>query len=122
MKNNLDNFIVVGDRVLIKPKAHEKRTKSGLFLPPGIKEKESIQSGYIVKMGPGYPIPTPKEEQESWKENVKEVEYFPLQCKEGDLAIYLQRDSYEIEFEQEKYIIVPQHSILLLIRDDELAE
>ena len=122
MKNHLDNFIIVGDRVLIKPKTHEKRTKSGLYLPPGIKEKESIQSGYIVKMGPGYPIPTPRDEQESWKENVKEVEYFPLQGKEGDLAIYLQRDSYEIEYEQEKYIIVPQHAILLLIRDDELIE
>ena len=122
MDNNLENFIIVGDRVLIKPKTNDKMTKSGLYLPPGVKEKESVQSGYIVKVGPGYPIPIPREEQESWKGNIKEVEYFPLQCREGDLAIYLQKDSYEIEYRQKKYIIVPQHAILLLIRDEDLIE
>ena len=36
----LGKFIIVGDRVLIKPKTPQGKTKSGLYLPPGIQEKE----------------------------------------------------------------------------------
>ncbi len=45
-----------------------------------------------------------------------------MQAKEGDLAIYLKNGSYEIEFENEKYLIVPHSAILLLIRDDHKLE
>ena len=38
----LARLIIVGDRVLIKPKAETERTKTGLFLPPGVEEKEEI--------------------------------------------------------------------------------
>jgi len=55
--NKLRKLIVVGDRLLIKPKKNAGKTDSGLFLPPGVKEKDNIQTGYIVKAGPGYPIP-----------------------------------------------------------------
>ncbi|MBC8344375.1 MAG: co-chaperone GroES [Bacteroidetes bacterium] len=122
MNNPLDKISVVGDRVLIKPKKQSNVTKAGLYLPPGVKEKEQIQSGYIVKVGPGYPIPIPSEVEESWKPKKKEAEYIPLQCKEGDLAIFIQAGTHEIEYENEKYIIVSQHAILMLIRDDELID
>jgi chaperonin GroES len=122
MQNPLEKIIVVGDRVLVKPKKHAKTTKTGLYLPPGVKEKEQIQSGYVVKVGPGYPIPVSGESDESWKPQNKEAEYIPLQCKEGDLAIYLQSGTHEIEYENEKYVIVSQHAILMLIRDDELLD
>lgn len=119
MDSNLDKFIVVGDKVLIKPKKHSKTTKAGLYLPPGVKEKESVQSGYVVKVGPGYPIPVPSDPEDSWKPTSREPEYIPLQPKEGDLAIYVQGSAWEIEYENEKYFIVPQHAILLLIREDD---
>ena len=117
---NLDKFIIVGDRVLIKPKSINDKTQSGLFLPPGVQEKERIQSGYILRVGPGYPIPFTQDEDEPWKEKSEKVKYIPLQAKEGDLAIYLQSNSYEISYNKEKYFIVPQSSILMLVRDDEL--
>ncbi|MDX1586644.1 MAG: co-chaperone GroES family protein [Balneolaceae bacterium] len=116
--NTVDKFIVVGDRVLLKPRDMETRTKSGLVLPVTVKEKEEIQSGYVIKTGPGYPIPS-NELDESWKENVDETRYIGMQAKEGDLAIFLKSSSHEIEFENEKYVIVPHGSILLLIRDEE---
>ncbi len=121
--NKLKNLIVVGDRVLIKPKTPEEKTKSGLFLPPGVQEKEKIQSGYVIKVGPGYPIPQPSDDyDEPWKDRDDEVKYLPLQVKEGDLAIFLQKSAFEIQYGGEKYYIVPQHSILLLERDNELFE
>ena len=118
MGSKLEHIIVIGDRVLIKPRKHAKTTKSGLYLPPSVKEKEVVQSGYIVKTGPGYPIPIPRDPDEEWKPNRKEAEYIPLQCKEGDIAIYLQNNAYEIDYDGEKYFIVPQHAILLVIRDE----
>ena len=116
---NLQKFIVVGDRVLIKPEEDSSKTASGLFLPPGVSEKEKIQSGYIIKAGPGYPMASPVDE-EPWKESKELVKYIPLQAKEGDLAIFLRKEAFEIEFDKEKYLIVPQSAILLLIRDDVL--
>ncbi len=119
-EKDLKKFIVIGDRVLIRPKSHQERTKSGLFLPPGVQEKEKIHSGYILKVGPGYPIPAITEVDEPWKDQRENVKYVPLQANEGDLAVYLQSNSYEIEFNREKLIIVPHSAILLLIRDEDL--
>lgn len=114
---NLDKFIVVGDRVLIRPEEDSSKTASGLYLPPGVTEKEKIQSGYIIKVGPGYPMASNADE-EPWKESKEKVKYIPLQAKEGDLAIFLRREVFEIEFENEKLLIVPQSAVLLLIRND----
>ncbi|MEN3027543.1 MAG: co-chaperone GroES family protein [Chlorobiota bacterium] len=116
----LERVVVVGDRVLIRPRVGEVRTKSGLYLPPGVRENERVQTGYVVKVGPGYLVPAPPEWEEPWKP--REVHYLPLQAREGDLAIYLQRDALELELEGERYVVVPHTSILLLIRDEELLE
>jgi len=42
--------------------------------------------------------------------------------REGDLAIFLQKGSIEVMYEDEKYYIVPQHLILMIVRDDELFQ
>ncbi|GAB5407678.1 MAG: co-chaperone GroES family protein [Balneolaceae bacterium] len=117
--NSIDKFVVVGDRVLVKPRDMDTHTRSGLVLPASVKEKEEIHSGYILKTGPGYPIPN-SDIEESWK-GAEDTKYIGMQAKEGDLAIFLKSRSFEIEFENEKYLIIPHGAILLLIRDD-LAE
>lgn len=119
--NRLRSLIVVGDRVLIKPKSPNDRTNSGLYLPPTVTEKEMVQTGYVIKVGPGYPIPAAVED-EPWKETEEKVKYMPLQAKEGDLAIYLQRNAIELEYDGEKYVIVPQASILMLDRTENLFD
>lgn len=117
----LKNIRVVGDRVLIKPRKFSEKTQSGLYLPPGVQEKERVHSGYIMKVGPGYPIPLPMEEPEPWQEAEEVVKYIPLQVKEGDLAIFLQREAFEVMYEGEKYFIVPQSSILMVEREEDLT-
>lgn len=114
-------LIVVGDRVLIKPKKQSEKTSSGLFLPPGVQEKEKIQSGYIIKTGPGYPIPLPSDDEELWKGKEEQIKYVPLQAQEGDLAIFLQKGAVEVIYEDEKYFIVPQASILMLEREEDIG-
>ena len=122
LTDNIDKFIVIGDKVLIKPKKNQNQTKTGLYLPPGVEEKEAIHSGYIIKTGPGYPIPSITTDEEPWTENNNVVKYIPLQAQKGDLAIYLQKSGFEIEFDNEKYLIIPHSSLLMVIRDDGLFE
>jgi co-chaperonin GroES (HSP10) len=118
--NKLKKLIVVGDRVLIKPAKKTEKTSTGLYLPPGVQEKERIQTGYVIKVGPGYPLPLPADEDDGWKARDEQVKYLPLQAQEGDLAIFLQKGAIEVIYEEEKYAIVPQASILMLEREEDL--
>jgi chaperonin GroES len=117
--NKLKKLIVIGDRVLIQLTKPDERTASGLYLPPGVQEKEKVQQGYIIKAGPGYAIPVPIEE-ESWKPEEEKIKYVPLQAREGDLAIFLLSGATEVVYEGEKYYIVPQSAILMLEREESL--
>lgn len=117
--NKLQKLIIIGDRLLIRPTKPNERTDSGLFLPPGVQEKEKVQQGYVIKTGPGYVLPMPAED-ESWKGVEEQVKYIPLQAKEGDLAIFLLSGATEVMYQGEKYFIVPQNAILMLEREEEL--
>ena len=117
MTKDLDKIIVVGDRVLVKPNDGVDRTKSGLYLPAGYQDKETVQSGYILKCGPGYPLPN-MDEGEAWNPKAGDARYMPLQVRQGDLALFLQKNAVEIKYNGEKYFIVPQSAILLVERDE----
>jgi chaperonin GroES len=117
--NRLKKLIVIGDRLLIKPTKPNEQTASGLYLPPGVQEKEKVQQGYVIKTGPGYAIPMPVE-NEAWKGEEEQVKYVPLQAKEGDLAIFLVSGATEVMYEDEKYFIVPQGAVLMLEREEDL--
>ncbi|MDL2265015.1 co-chaperone GroES family protein [Parabacteroides sp. OttesenSCG-928-G07] len=122
-QKDIDKFLMIGDKVLIKPKNPQSQTKSGLYLPPTVQQGEKIQAGYIIKAGPGYPLPSQAEEHEVWEKKKDEgVHYLPLQAKEGDLAIYLQNSSYEIKFDDETFLILPHSAILMLVRDEGLFD
>ena len=120
--NKLKRLIIVGDRLLVKPKKESEKTDSGIYLPPGVREKEKIQSGYVVKAGPGYPIPLPADEDEAWKPDNEPIKYIPLQAQEGDLAVFLQKGAIEVLLEGVKHYIVPQSAILMLEREEDLFD
>ncbi len=117
-------ILLVGDRVLISPEKEMDKSRHGLYLPPSVKEKEKVQGGYIVRIGPGYPIVNPNYlDQESWVTTPKDpVKYIPLQAEEGDYILFLRDTAIEIEFEEQKYLIIQQSSILLLIRNESIPD
>ena len=117
--NKFKKLVVIGDRVLIRPTRPNERTDSGLYLPPGVQEKEKVQQGYVIKTGPGYAIPMPVDD-EPWKHQDEQVKYIPLQAREGDIAIFLVSGATEVLYEGEKYFIVPQSAILMLEREEEI--
>lgn len=112
-------IVVIGDRILLNLDDEDDRTKSGLYLPPSVREKEKVAMGRVVKVGPGYPIPNPNyTEDEPWSQPKDPMRYIPLQAKEGDYAIFLREQAIEVEFEQKKYLIVPQSAVLMIVRDE----
>lgn len=117
--NKLKKLIIIGDRVLVRPNKPDEQTASGLYLPPGVQEKERVQQGYVIKTGPGYVIPLPMD-NEPWQAEEEQVKYVPLQAREGDLAIFLLNGATEVMYEGEKYFIVPQSAILMLEWEEDL--
>ena len=112
-------MIVIGDRVLLQLEDGQDRTKSGLYLPASVREKEKVAMGRVVRVGPGYPIPNPNyTEDEPWSTPKDPMRYIPLQAKEGDYAIFLREQGVEVEFEEQKYLIVPQSAVLMIVREE----
>jgi len=120
MKTKLNReVVIVGDKVLVRPEEESNKTETGLYLPEGVKQKEKVQGGYVMKVGPGYPIPDVASDDEPWTSHSREgdTRYIPLQAEEGDYAVFLRREAIEVEIDGEQYAIISHGSILLLLRD-----
>lgn len=117
-------LIVVGDRILVKPENMEERTKVGLILPQSVKEKEPVQTGLVVATGPGIGVPAMNADyDEPWQESQQaQIRYMPLQAEVGDHALFLRKDGIEIKYRSENFIVVPQASVMLIIRGDSPGE
>ena len=114
-------MIVVGDRVLIRPERGEERTKVGLYLPQTAVDQKAVQGGRVAEVGPGVPFASLADpDAEPWKETPPSLRYIPMQAQVGDFALFLKSAAVEVTFDGQKYLIVPQSSILLLIRGDDV--
>lgn len=122
MKRGNKELLVVGDRVLIEPERGEGKTKVGLFLPPGVMEKEEVRSGTVVAIGPGTPLPPPADEHEAWKEGYRAPRFMPLQVSLGDYALFFRKAAIEITFEAEHFLVVPYGAILVLLRGGQVPD
>lgn len=113
------HMILVGDRVLIELETGQDKTKAGLYLPETVREKDKVATGRVVKVGPGYAVPNPNyTDDEPWSKPKDPARYIPLQTKEGDYALFLREQAIEVEFEEKKYLVVPQSAILMLAREE----
>ncbi len=117
-------IVLVGDKVLISPDKNQERTEHGLYLPPGVKDREKVQGGVVVQSGPGYAVANPNFiDQEPWSTSQRDpVKYIPLQAEPGDYALFLRDQAVEIEYEGDKYFILSHSSILMLIRNTDFLE
>jgi co-chaperonin GroES (HSP10) len=116
-------LIVVGDRVLIRAEDGDQRSRAGLYLPPTALDAQQVQGGDIVATGPGYPMPDPGDaSDEPWRQRQRETRYVPMQARIGDYALFFRKSAVEITFENEQYLVVPQHAILALVRNGAATE
>lgn len=116
MLNKLNNIVVIGDKILLKPLEASNKTGSGLYLPPSVAERDAVHTGLVMRVGPGYPIPANQDSDSIFGEQAETVKYIPLQIKEGDEAVYLRSGSREVEIDNERYVIVSQNAVLLVLR------
>lgn len=113
----MSELIVVGDRVLIRPLAGEQMTESGLVLPATVTEKDKVQGGRIIRVGPGYLTANPEySESEPWKKPHESVRYLPLQAEVGDFAYFLKREAVELVYKGTEFLVIRHSSILALVR------
>ncbi len=112
-------LLVVGDRVLITVEDGDDRTRVGLYLPATAIDAQQVQTGLIVATGPGTPIADLGSlDEEPWRIDARESKNRGMQARLGDHAIFFRKAAVEISFEENKYLVVPQAAILVLIRDD----
>lgn len=107
---DLNKIILFNDLILIKPLTDTGKTPSGIFLPAGTSNNRTSE-GYIMKIGPGYPIAV---ETESYDKKPKTI---PLQAQVQDLALFDLHNAKEIKYKNEIYYIVRECDILLVERD-----
>ncbi len=112
-------LIVVGDRVLIRVEEGEERTNVGLYLPPTAIDSQAVQGGVIVATGPGSPMPDFNENtDEPWRiGRDTHPRFVKMQAETGDYALFFRKAAVEITFENERYLVVPQHALLALVRE-----
>lgn len=125
MRMGKSDLLVVGDRVLVRPDNLEERTRVGLVLPQSVMEKNPVQSGRVLAVGPGTPIASlTGDEGEVWKRQSKDrsVRYIPGQAEVGDLTLFLRNEAVEVRYQGEQFLVVPQSAILLIIRSEEELE
>jgi co-chaperonin GroES (HSP10) len=119
MKLPPPQLLVVGDRVLIRPEEGEERTRVGLYLPASAIEGQQVQGGLIVAVGPGEPVADFSTlDDEPWKSEARSTTRRGMQAQVGDHAIYFRKAAVEITYGDQKYLVVPQAAILVLVRDD----
>lgn len=116
--SRLDHLRIIGDRVLILPDAGQQRTGAGLYLPPSVSDKDSVQGGTVVAVGPGTPMADPEGGDEPWKAEPRRPRHLPMEVEVGDYALYLKKAAIEISYQSRRYLVVPLAGILLVERDD----
>ena len=88
----------LADRVLLKMEEEEEKTKSGIILSKGSKEKP--QTAKVIEVGPGEKINDKVEE---------------MYVKKGDRVIINTYSGSDVKYEGEEYKIVRQSDILAII-------
>lgn len=88
----------LADRVLLKMEEEEEKTKSGIILSTGSKEKP--QTAKVIEVGPGEKINDKVEE---------------MYVNKGDRVIINTYSGSDVKYEGEEYKIVRQSDILAII-------
>lgn len=89
----------LADRVVVKPKAREETTKSGIVLPDTAKEKP--QEGTVIATGPGRIL--------------EDGTRVPLNVKVGDSVLYAKYAGTEFRLDDEEHLILKESDILAIV-------
>jgi chaperonin GroES len=89
----------LGDRLLVRPKESEEKTKSGIVLPDSAKEKP--QEGSVVAIGDG-----------ARDEDGKKI---PMEVKKGDVVLYSKYAGTEVKIDGKEHLIIKESDVLAIV-------
>ena len=89
----------LGDRVVVKPKAKDEMTLSGIILPDTANEKP--QEGSVLSVGPGRVL-----------DSGKRVE---MDVKAGDSVLFARYASSEVKLEGDEYLVIRESDLLAIV-------
>jgi chaperonin GroES len=92
----------LGDRVIVKPKAKEETTRSGIVLPDTASEKP--QEGSVLAVGPGRVL-----------DSGKRVE---LDVKTGDTVLFAKYAGTEVKLDGEEYLVIREPDLLAIVNSN----
>lgn len=93
------NLKPLGDRVIVKPKAPEEKTKGGIILPDTAQEKP--MEGEIVAVGPG-----------RIADDGKKIN---MELKAGDKVLYGKYSGTEVKVNDDEYLIMRESDVYAII-------
>jgi chaperonin GroES len=93
------NLKPLGDRVIVKPKAPEEKTKGGIILPDTAQEKP--MEGEIIAVGPGRIDDAGKK--------------ISMELKVGDKVLYGKYSGTEVKVNDEDYLIMRESDVYAII-------
>jgi chaperonin GroES len=100
--NKKMTLVPLGDRVLVKPgNAEAEKRASGIYIPETA-SKESPTQGEVIAIGEG-------------GRNTN-GQLIPIRVKVGDQVFYAKYSSDKVELEGEEYHIIPESSILAIVK------
>ena len=91
-------IIPIYDRVVIKPDEQNKKTETGIILPPDTRKRSN--SGVVVAVGDGTERPIP--------------------LTPGDRVIYQRHAGLDMQWNGENYLVVLAHEIVAKIAADSI--
>lgn len=93
------NLKPLGDRVIVKPKAPEEKTKGGIILPDTAQEKP--MEGEIVAVGNGKTDDAGKK--------------VAMELKVGDKVLYGKYSGTEVKVNEDEYLIMRESDVYAVI-------
>jgi chaperonin GroES len=95
-------FRPLQDRVLIRPIAHDDKTKGGIIIPDTVKEKP--MEGEVIAVGPGA--------------RSDDGKLRPMDLKIGDRVLFGKWSGTEIKIDGEELVIMKEDDIMGVIAAD----
>lgn len=93
------NLKPLGDRVIVKPKAPEEKTKGGIILPDTAQEKP--MEGEILAVGAG--------------RIADDGTKIAMELKKGDKVLYGKYSGTEVKINDEEYLIMRESDVYAII-------
>ncbi len=93
----------LGDRVVVKPKPREEKTKGGVILPDTASKERPMQ-GEVIAVGPG--------------RHTDDGKLIPITVEVGQQVLFAKYAGTEFKIDDEEYLILQERDLLGIIQEE----